>query len=313
MSSEQDGRNRGRSSRPREGDSLADDLVSVSPPSPSWIDERLKLARDVKKVLARYATTHLGADHGTVLQLASGTQAIYLINEVLEIQIETGKSLDLHVLTTNLRVMELVRSYKTQHPGLFDSLGVVLTGGVLHPSLHSLVGEFAARHVATEEITPNIVFLGAKGVSFEGTELSVRYPFQEQLSTQKAYATRKTHHRVVIFDHTKLGDESGWDAGIGMSELVHRADLCSFVTSWPNTPGEQAVARRHEKGFLDMLQAKKDTLAGKQVVLRFINERGEVHHEVPEPKSNRAKRPNSRNNRKSQVSKGNKKPRSKRR
>src|SRR5688572_30319364 len=155
---------------------------------PAWLFRRISLAPQWKRALARYAATHL-VKAGDVVQMASGTTLNCLMDELISLQHNTG-ALDLLVMTTNLQVLAKGRDAHNSRPDVFGSMQIVLTGGTLHPSLDSLTGTYAAKGVGNDMIVPDVVFFGAAGLSCCGGRLTLSYHFQDEMSTQHAYATR---------------------------------------------------------------------------------------------------------------------------
>ena len=245
--------------------------------SATWVKECNAKAVDLKKAMARFCANHL-VEYGNRLQVGSGTTFNYLMDQLLERQ-QGDRPLDLVLLTTNLTVMQKGRDARLDQGGLFNSMQIILTGGALQPSLHSLVGTFAAQGVSTGVIIPDIVFVGAAGLSFAGGAVHVTYQFEEELSTQVAYATRRTNHRILLCDHTKLGKDQGWRANITMGSMLKEAEICTFITSLPDDddgPAQESVDRE-AKAFEELLKnaAGSREFHDKDIRLWFINKDGE--------------------------------------
>ena len=106
---------------------------------PSWVQHCEKENVDWKHALGHFAATHL-MKYGTVAQIGSGTTFTVLMDHIIERQTEQKDPLDLIILTTNLQVMEKGRDAQKEHPELFNTMQIILTGGAFQLSLHSLVG-----------------------------------------------------------------------------------------------------------------------------------------------------------------------------
>ena len=241
----------------------------------SWVRERGEQETEWKTILSHYAATHFVRWHGMVLQLATGTQALFLMDAILRNQVDSNRTLDLSILTTSLDILEKGLEERSKHPDLFyDSMQINLTGGSFHSPTHSLVGGLAAR---IADITPDAVFFGAKGVNFQPAGIVLRYQYEVQLETQKSFATRPTKHRVVIFDHTKLGDQSAFPLALSAEDMLANADRCTFITSWPYDDVEQRRIVEQEKVFSSLVEKVQRNTGprGKTFRLMFIDSRGD--------------------------------------
>jgi len=275
--------------------------------APAWVVRCSNLAVDYKLALAQYSATHL-IKGGTVVQMASGTTLNCLMDEIIRVQNTTGP-LDLLILTNNLQVLAKGRDAYNSMPGTFGTMQIVLTGGTLHPSLDSLTGSYAAKGVDTEMIVPDIVFFGAAGISFSGG-LTIAYHFQDEISTQVAYATRKTHDRVLLCDHSKVGLQvAGFRSDIDLQAMLRDAQAVTVLLTVPlvdsKLPGQEGKVddKRIEAetaAFRVLLQPLSDDLRfmGKECTLRYINRNGSVHSELcltqvrdGDPSSNDSVRP----------------------
>src|SRR5579872_1201681 len=247
----------------------------------TWFYEFSKVAIDWKTALARHAASHL-IDYGTVLQMGPGTTLNFLMDRIVRRQKQEKKALDLEILTTNLQVLERGRDAQYEAPELFNTMQIILTGGFLQPSMHSLVGQYAAEGVRTSSIRPHLVFLGAFGLSFGNGEVFLTYQFENEVSTQVSYATRPTNHRVVLCDHTKLGKKAGWKANVTAESMLDETDRCTFISTHPDGDADAgAIIKREVEGFGKLLERlrKKEDFKHKQLALRLVNKEGETVEE----------------------------------
>lgn len=154
------------------------------------------------------------------------------MDELISAQAVRKSCLDLIILTSNLQVLAKGRNALYRDPSVFGNTQIILTGGMLLFSLDSLTGEYAANGVRLDIVYPRTVFFGAAGLTFrEG--LALTYQFQDQISTQIAYATRPTEHRVILCDHTKFGKKTGYKAEIGIRSLLEACSECSVISTVP--------------------------------------------------------------------------------
>jgi DeoR/GlpR family transcriptional regulator of sugar metabolism len=255
---------------------------------PAWVKKCSRRAPDWKRVIANYAATHL-IGYGDVIQLGSGTTFNALMDKVIERQLVTEDALDLIVLTSNLQVLAKGRDAQSKDQRLFGTMQIILTGGSLNMSLDSLTGEYAAKGVNSEFIFPTTTFFGASGLSFRD-ELTIRYQFEEEISTQVAYATRPTNQRVLLCDHTKLGRKVGLNAGLSIEKLLLSTEKCLVISTFPDSESpesEQEIKMiEQEGGELEGLLHRlldEDTASlyhDKEFALRLINPQGEVKKEI---------------------------------
>jgi len=242
---------------------------------------RSEVAVGWKRAIARHASTHL-IEYGSAVQMGAGTTFSMLMDEIVAQQVQTKKSLDLIVMTTNLEVMAKGRDARMVHADLLQSMQIILTGGSLQSSLGALVGPYAVEGIRAEKIRPNVVFFGAAGVSF-ANGLSIRYQFADELATQEAYATRPTDARVLLCDHTKLGRQCGWQAEITVDAALAHTDKFLIITTYPAENQEECIRLGEQiQAFDKMLDglATDDRLDPKDFALRLINLDGEVVKEL---------------------------------
>ena len=251
----------------------------------AWVMESSRLAPEWKHALAHHAATHL-IQYGDVIQLGSGTTFNCLMDKIIERQVRSKKAFDLIILTTNLQVLAKGRDAQTMDPSIFGTMQIVLTGGALQTSLDSLTGEYAAKGVSYNFIYPRTVFLGAAGLSFKENQLTIMYQFQDELSTQVAYATRPTSHRVILCDHKKLGKKAGWNAELSIGKLLRNTDECTFISTLParDHPEDGIYIKtilEEEDAFLALLEplVSNEEYSDKNVAFRLIDKDGAVKRE----------------------------------
>ena len=249
----------------------------------AWNDYHVKNQAGTKSVLANYVATHC-VSFGQVIQMASGTTITAVMQKLIERQITTEMPLELVVMTTNLEIANMARAAILDHPAIFATQQVLLTGGELHPSLRSLVGRLAAKGVMTDTIMkPNLVVLGAAGISFNSNCGSLIYHYGNELETQIAYATRPTPHRMILFDHEKLNVESGFQS-TSLDKVLESSEQCSLITSYPDETDKAAREKvdLEVKKFRKLLARMKRNKVLKNKVLRLqlIDSKGSVFREI---------------------------------
>ena len=251
----------------------------------NWVQYTAEISQDCKRALAEYAATHL-VNFGMVIQVGSGTTFNYLMDEVIERQKCQKQALNLMVLTTNLIVLEKGMAAQKEHPDIFNTMQLILTGGSPQLSLHSVSGEFAAEGVANDIIHPDTIFFGAAGLCFDRGDIEITYQFQDELSTQVAYATRPAEHRVLLCDHTKLGKKSAWKAKLTLESVLSKSDRFSIVSTMPDDADpSMEMIKAQVNGFKTIVSAlDKATWASKVIELRFVDKKGAVKLEVSWPK-----------------------------
>lgn len=255
---------------------------------PAWVKKCSRRAPDWKRAIANYAAIHL-IGYGDVIQVGSGTTFNALMDKIIERQLDTQDAFDLIVLTSNLQVLAKGRDAQSRDQSLFGTMQIILTGGSLNMSLDSLTGEYAAKGVYSDFIFPTTTFFGASGLSFcDG--LTIRYQFEEEISTQVAYAKRPTDQRVLLCDHTKLGKKVGLNAGLSIEDLLLDTDKCFVISTLPDNKSEESsqeikVIEQEEKALNDLLTRLLDEDTGgryseKEFALRLVGLEGEVKREI---------------------------------
>jgi len=253
----------------------------------NWIQKRSTMHVDWKAALAKYAANHL-ISHGDAVYMASGTSMSALMWEVVTRQ-AGGDLLDLLVITGNLQIINMGREAPANGSGLhkeaqarfldaFQATQILVTGGILNPSLDSLVGDLAVRGIMDPAIYPNTVFCGARGLSFSGG-LTMTYQFTDEMSAQIAYATRPTRRRVVLCDHTKLGAPYGLKAMLDIGALLEKANECIFLSSLPDKREDLARVDSELKGFEQLCASLVDDskYEHKELALWMITKKAERH------------------------------------
>lgn len=264
----------------------------------SWVSHHSDLQTRYKQAIARHVVTHF-LDFGQVIQMGSGTTLNALMKEIIAFQKERQRPLDLTILTTNLEIVQMGKEAATSDPKIFGSTQVIITGGSLLASLNSLIGEYAASNVETEQIVPNYVFLGVEGIGFDPPAGQITYHFNQELTTQESYARRLAHHRVVVCDHTKIGKTTGWRARTDVKALLSRTEQCTILSSVPDKDdpecdAQMAKLKEHLSRFRNLVLAWRDACGQDrdiiseaarrtQLRLRLINSKGEVYRDSDIP------------------------------
>ncbi len=225
--------------------------------------------------MAKFCAVNL-IRYGHVIQVGSGTTFDFLVDAIFNRQTEQQTSLDLVIMTTNLRVVEKGREALMANVGVLGGTQIILTGGALHRSLHSLVGPFAADGVQSQTLIPDFVFWGAGGLRFRDKFL-ITYQFGDELGVQEAYATRPTSHRVLLCDHTKFRSASAWRASISPELLLAKTNQCSIITTIPDDEKEAKPIRNEIEAFKALINdmVNDEKFKNKEFALRVVDIAGE--------------------------------------
>lgn len=254
-----------------ERDTASESGDTVSPsrrePYQSWVSARSKLFAEEKRAIASHVVTHI-LDRKTTVQIASGTTESALMDAIIANCIE-----DLQITTNNLQIMVKGRGVTN-----LGSMTITLTGGRLNESLASLIGPDAAQVIADEAFKPNAVFFGAAGLSFQDG-LWISYAFQDELATQVAYATRPTVYRVLMADHTKLGNTCGRKAPVTIESMLDTATSCHVVSTFNEAASN--VIEREVTGLRQLLEplTNEDRYKSKDFLFRLVDLKGNVVRE----------------------------------
>lgn len=149
-------------------------------------EESRVAAADEKRAIARAAAAMLRSGDTVILDVGTTTTAI--AQAVAERD-------DLHDVTVFTSSLTIAMALEVATP----RLTVVVTGGTLRPSQHSLVEPLAGLVLAA--IHARIAFLGCNGVDVDAGVTNVNLPETQIKRLILAAAQR----RVVCADHTKLG------------------------------------------------------------------------------------------------------------
>jgi DeoR/GlpR family transcriptional regulator of sugar metabolism len=248
----------------------------------SWVVRSGDTAKLWKNALAKYVISHRLIKYGDSLLIGSGTTFIYLMKEIVETQIVKREAPDLAIVTSNLQVLYAVRDAQGKRADLFGNTQVILTGGRLNNSLDSLIGDYAALAARSELFNPRIVFFGAAGLSFRNG-LNISFQFEEEISTQVAFATRPTVDRILLVDHYKLGKPSFYNARLSLHALMQGAQNCYVITTFDPDRGEVvSMLKEEQKALTQLLKplANAEDMNGKDFIFRTIRVDGSVEHEI---------------------------------
>jgi DeoR/GlpR family transcriptional regulator of sugar metabolism/ribosome-binding protein aMBF1 (putative translation factor) len=255
--------------------------IADVPPAPTWVAQSTAMELEWKRAIARYAASHL-IRYGDALQLGPGTTLNCLMDAIIDRQESQNSALDLIILTSNLQILAKGRNAHYKNSSIFETMQIILTGGALQTSLDSLVGDFAAAGVINENMHPRVVFFGVAGLSFRNKQLTVTYHFPDEISTQVAYATRSTEHRVILCNHTRLGERAAIAAGLTIQSLLANTNQCTVITTFPEDDAEALrKVEQEEQAFIELLRGivGDGRYADKDLALLLIARDGKVKRE----------------------------------
>jgi hypothetical protein len=145
-----------------------------------------------------------------------------------------------------------------------------------------MIGDHAALSIRSDLFNPRVVFLGAAGLTFQNG-LSISFQFEEEISTQKAFATRSTTDRVLLCDHEKVGRPSFYNLKLSIEELMENALNCYILTTYdPDCPEVQMMLMEEEQALRKLLEplAEDHRFDSKDFVFRMIRADGTVEREL---------------------------------
>jgi DeoR/GlpR family transcriptional regulator of sugar metabolism len=203
----------------------------------TWVATLTKREASYKDALARYIANHY-IEYANVLLVPSGTTGAAVVKWIFDQQVETHQPLDLVILTNNLSILAEGGERKLHQPDLFGNTQIISTGGALQQSINSFVGSFAELAITSDLLRPHIVILGTTGVSFEGFG-RITYQFADEVSVQVAFATTPTQHRILVCDHSKLGQPQRWKGPDFLDVLQHTERSFTLLASIPDDNDSQ--------------------------------------------------------------------------
>jgi len=248
----------------------------------TWVLNCSDKAKIWKTTLVQYVVTHQFIRYGDSILLGSGTTPIYLMDELVKTQIAKREVLDLAIVTSNLQVLYRVRDAQRANAAILGNWQVIVTGGRLNHSLDSMIGDHAALSIRSDLFNPRLVFLGAAGLSFRNG-LNISYQFEEEISAQKAFATRPTTDRILLCDHEKMGRPSFYNLKLSIEDLMKDATNCYVITTCnPDSAEVMAVLKEEEAALKELLRPllHDTTLNNKEFVFRMVRENGTVEREI---------------------------------
>jgi DeoR/GlpR family transcriptional regulator of sugar metabolism len=249
----------------------------------TWVMRRAGEASDWKAVLNQHVVGHGFIKYADSILLASGTTLIGLMEQIVKAQREKVEAWDLDILTSNLQVLYEIRDAQKETAMIFGDTQITLTGGEYSPSLDALFGPAVIAAVTAKDCCLDVVFFGAKTVSFEN-QLGLYYQFQHELPTQEAYATCSTHTRVLLIDHSKIGKKAKRRANVSIDDLLQNAQSCYIISTYDPHDDEAIVRIEREEAYLRAqlvdLARKKTIPREKDFIFRLIRHDGTVEREL---------------------------------
>jgi hypothetical protein len=199
------------------------------------------------------------------------------MDELIAFQLESNEPYDLKISSPNLQAIHKGRVAREKRVDLFYNTQLNLIGGQLQIALDSLLGQYAVAAINSDLFEPDIILFGAAGVTFRNG-FCIGYQFQEELSVQSALATRRTNHRLLMFDHAKLGRIGGWKAEITAKMLLKHTPRCTLISTMPEDPKEREIVTAETNAFKSILRTLKEDqeCADKEFELILINKKSEV-------------------------------------
>ena len=248
----------------------------------TWVLRQRDKAGIWKAGLVAHVVTHDFVRYGDSLLLGSGTTPIYLMKALVDVQVAKREALDLAIVTSNLQVLYEVRDAQRRHADVLGNTQVIVTGGRVNNSLDSMIGDHAALSIRSDLFNPRRVFVGAAGLSFRGG-LNISFQFEEEISTQKAFATRPTTDRILLCDHEKVGVQSFYNLKLSIEELMENAQNCYVITTYePENQASMAVLSEEECALGELLKplAENHAFDGKDFIFRMVRADGAVEREL---------------------------------
>jgi hypothetical protein len=248
----------------------------------TWVLRQRDKAGVWKAGLVAHVVTHDFIRYGDSLLLGSGTTPIYLMKALVDAQVAKREALDLAIVTSNLQVLYEVRDALRRNADVLGNTQVIVTGGRINNSLDSMIGDHAALSILSDLFNPRRVFVGAAGLSFRGG-LNISFQFEEEISTQRAFATRSTTDRILLCDHEKVGVQSFYNLKLSIEELMESAQNCYVITTYdPKSPEIVAIMEDEERALRELLQplATKREFDGKDFIFRMVHADGSVEREL---------------------------------
>jgi DeoR family transcriptional regulator of aga operon len=145
----------------------------------SFADEKRRIARAAARLVKE----------GDTVALSGGTTTTEVVRSLMTLQ-------GITVITNTVNVAMELSACK--------NIEVIVTGGVLRGNWFTLVGPLA--NIAAGMVYADIMFLGVDGISAD-MGLSCEHPQEaEYLRLMTQHAKRK----VVVTDHSKIGNQSRW-------------------------------------------------------------------------------------------------------
>jgi DeoR/GlpR family transcriptional regulator of sugar metabolism len=248
----------------------------------TWTDKRKGTESEAKAILARYTfQEYVDGRHAATVMPGTGTTPEAFVACTYEEQREHGESLDLTWITVNKAVDRLHEREVAVAPRLFESTEVVVLGGISNHTLEAYLGSFAADAI-NRVGPPDLLVMGAFALAFDGRDVKFGYKYDSELTIQNAHATRKTSHRIVLVDGSKLGRHALWTVPVRIEDVLRETPRCTIITTEPKSPKPEFTAQVEQfSGLLTRIQ-NSDTpeFDGKEFELIVLNRHGKVAHKL---------------------------------
>ncbi len=220
-----------------------------------WFQHQMTHGFAQRNAVANYAAHHWYPKYASQIYIGPGLSPYRFAHAAFKRQSDSKNPLDLTILTNNVSVLSLAVEVSNDFGEVFRNMQVLPVKGRLHTSLNAIVGSHAARDLSDGEHTPDLVVMGAYGMTFDPSRLGFWYYFDEEISAQEALATRPTHARIVLASGDKIGRTSAFRANVSLKSLLKGTEYCAIISSVPTCEKKRRAFELQIANLKDLLVA----------------------------------------------------------
>lgn len=178
-----------------------------------------------KMGIAKYVVEHIIKPGRISIFLDAGSSVQYVAEELFRTEARTALSATM--LTNNLGIFNVFNGWQDELRG-GHTLVLLLTGGTFDANHDALWGHVA--EASLQRFFPHLTIVGTSGFKFD--EGLFYHGDSPEWLVKRAVCTMPTRHRVIVCDHTKMGERDAFQA-ISSFDLMNECQQCTVVTSLP--------------------------------------------------------------------------------
>ena len=197
---------------------------------------QMEVRRTEKKAIAKHIANNL-IDPQTTVFLDAGSTVRLVAQEIFSRETSMGgasahEQLKLCIITNNMFIFQDFNKYLQDGDLPADhSLSLVLTGGEYDMQHDALFGTIAV--ASLDAIKCHVSIIGTSGITLDKEGGPHSHALTAEKVIKKSIFKKKVQHRIIVCDHTKLGQEDSLLCG-KTQNIIDKTEKCTIVIGVPN-------------------------------------------------------------------------------